>query len=63
MLDYLGELVGVHRLPPQAAKTTLQFSVANACKSNVLIPQGTRASASDSVMFATDEDILLPLEV
>ncbi|HDC4638697.1 TPA: baseplate J/gp47 family protein [Enterobacter cloacae] len=60
MLDYLGELVGVHRLPPQAAKTTLQFSVTNACKSNVLIPQGTRASASDSVMFATDEDILLP---
>ncbi|ENL8054214.1 baseplate J/gp47 family protein [Salmonella enterica] len=27
MLDYLGELVGVHRLPAQAAKTTLQFSV------------------------------------
>lgn len=60
MLDYLGELVGVHRLPAQAAKTTLQFSVAKACSSNVLIPQGTRASASDSVMFATDEDLLLP---
>ncbi|STN20434.1 putative phage baseplate protein [Escherichia fergusonii] len=27
MLDYLGELVGVHRLPAQPAKTTLQFSV------------------------------------
>ncbi|WP_176205065.1 baseplate J/gp47 family protein, partial [Salmonella enterica] len=56
MLDYLGELVGVHRLPAQAAKTTLQFSVTQAAKSNQVIPQGTRASASDSVMFATDED-------
>lgn len=53
MLDYLGELVGVHRLPAQAAKTTLQFSVTQAAKSNLVIPQGTRASASDSVMFAT----------
>ncbi|ELA5571667.1 baseplate J/gp47 family protein, partial [Salmonella enterica subsp. enterica] len=60
MLDYLGELVGVHRLPAQAAKTTLQFSVTQAAKSNLVIPQGTRASASDSVMFATDEDVLLP---
>ncbi|EIP4092160.1 baseplate J/gp47 family protein [Salmonella enterica] len=60
MLDYLGELVGVHRLPAQAAKTTLQFSVTQAAKSNLVIPQGTRASASDSVMFAADEDVLLP---
>ena len=60
MLDYLGELVGVHRLPAQPAKTTLQFSVVSAYTSNILIPQGTRASASDSVMFATDEDVLLP---
>lgn len=60
MLDYLGELVGVHRLPAQPAKTTLQFSVVSAYTSNILIPQGTRASVSDSVMFATDEDVLLP---
>ena len=60
MLDYLGELVGVKRLPAQAAQTTLQFSVAKAQKRNVLIPEGTRASASNSVMFATDDDVLLP---
>ncbi|WP_341516765.1 baseplate assembly protein [Citrobacter gillenii] len=60
MLDYLGELVGVHRLPAQAAKTTLQFSFARTYSGNVMIPQGTRASASDSIMFATDEDVLLP---
>ncbi|WP_435951672.1 baseplate assembly protein [Dryocola sp. BD626] len=60
MLDYLGQLVGVHRLPAQSAKTTLQFSVDTARHGSVLIPQGTRASASDSVMFATDEDVLLP---
>lgn len=60
MLDYLGELVGVQRLPAQSAQTTLQFSVVTAQKRNVLIPQGTRASASDSVMFAIDDDALLP---
>lgn len=60
MLDYLGELVGVKRLPAQAAQTTLQFSVAKAQKRNLLIPQGTRASATNSVMFAIDDDVLLP---
>ncbi|POP42999.1 baseplate protein [Superficieibacter electus] len=60
MLDYLGELVGVHRLPAQSARTTLQFSVETINRNNILIPQGTRASASDSIMFATDEDVLLP---
>lgn len=59
MLDYLGELVGVHRLPAQPAKTTLQFSFARDYGRSVWISKGTRISASDSMMFATDEDIQL----
>lgn len=60
MLDYLGELVGVQRLPAQSAQTTLQFSVVVPLKRNLLISRGTRASASSSVMFAIDDDVLLP---
>ncbi|EQZ13618.1 hypothetical protein G970_00798 [Escherichia coli UMEA 3341-1] len=59
MIDYLGELVGVYRLPAQPATTTLQFSVDEALAIDVLIPAGTRVSASDSVIFATDTDVVL----
>lgn len=61
MLDYLGELVGVYRLDAQAATTTLQFSLASPAIQPVLIPAGTRVSASDSVVFTTDEDATLPV--
>lgn len=57
MLDYLGELVGVHRLPAQPAKTTLHFSFSAAHGASGIIPKGTRVSACDSVIFATDEDV------
>ncbi|EGY1537555.1 baseplate J/gp47 family protein [Salmonella enterica] len=60
MLDYLGELVGVYRLDAQAATTTLQFSLESPAVQPVLIPAGTRVSASDSVVFTTDEDTTLP---
>lgn len=59
MIDYLGELVGVYRLAAQPATTTLQFSVDEALAIDVLIPAGTRVSASDSVIFATDTDVVL----
>ncbi|EDI8721044.1 baseplate J/gp47 family protein [Salmonella enterica] len=60
MLDYLGELVGVYRLDAQAATTTLQFSLESPAVQPVLIPAGTRVSASDSVVFTTNEDTTLP---
>ncbi|HAT1684424.1 TPA: baseplate protein [Klebsiella oxytoca] len=60
MLDYLGELVGVYRLEAKAAITPLQFSLDAPAPQAVLIPAGTRVSASDSVVFATDEDTTLP---
>lgn len=59
MIDYLGELVGVYRLAAQPATTTLQFSVEEVLERDVLIPAGTRVSASDSIVFATDTDVVL----
>ncbi|EBP3057058.1 baseplate protein [Salmonella enterica] len=59
MVDYLGHLVGVFRLPAVPAKTPLHFSVEEAPVTNILIPAGTRVSATDSVIFATDSDVLL----
>ncbi|WJN78706.1 baseplate J/gp47 family protein [Burkholderia anthina] len=60
MIDYLGELVGVTRLPAQPAKTTLRFSIEEALPSNLLIAAGTRVETSDGgVSFATDVDATL----
>ncbi|EJU5352862.1 baseplate J/gp47 family protein [Salmonella enterica] len=59
MIDYLGHLVGVFRLPAVPAVATLKFSVDEAPAANILIPAGTRVSATDSVIFATDSDVLL----
>ncbi|NLR73593.1 baseplate assembly protein [Leeia aquatica] len=60
MIDYLGELVGVTRLPAQPARTTLRFSVETAQASSLLIPSGTRVEGGDgTVAFATDEDVTL----
>ncbi|EEP5092544.1 baseplate protein [Salmonella enterica] len=59
MIDFLGHLVGVFRLPAVPALATLRFSVDEAPAANILIPAGTRVSATDSVIFATDSDVLL----
>lgn len=59
MIDYLGELVGVYRLAAQPASTPLQFAVDEPMAMDVVIPAGTRVSASDSVIFATDADVVL----
>jgi len=42
MLDYLGELVGVTRLPAQSARTTLSFTLSAIQNFDILIPAGTR---------------------
>lgn len=60
MLDYLGELVGVTRLPAQPAKTMLRFTVETALATNLLIPAGTRVEGGDgAITFATDDDATL----
>ncbi|MCS3806686.1 phage-related baseplate assembly protein [Chromobacterium alkanivorans] len=61
MLDYLGELVGVTRLPAQPAKTVLRFTVETVLATGLLIPAGTRVEGGDGmVVFATDVDVTLP---
>ena len=60
MIDYLGHLVGVFRLPATPAVAVLQFSVEQPQPATVLIPAGTRVSATDSVIFTTDSDVHLP---
>ncbi|EDW6064256.1 baseplate protein [Salmonella enterica subsp. enterica serovar Oslo] len=59
MIDYLGQLVGVLRLSAIPARTPLKFSVDETPVTSILIPAGTRVSATDSVIFATDNDVLL----
>ena len=60
MIDYLGELVGcIPSCPRSLPPPPLQFSVDEALAIDVLIPAGTRVSASDSVIFATDTDVVL----
>lgn len=59
MLDYLGELVGVYRLSAQYAVTTLRFTLDAARIDDTLVPQGTRVSATDSLLFATSADAII----
>lgn len=61
MLDYLGELVGVTRLPAQPARTVLRFSVVSAPASALLVPGGTRVETGDgAACFETDFDDFIP---
>jgi phage-related baseplate assembly protein len=55
MLDYLGQLVGVTRLPAQGASCTLQFTLASAAPSTgFVIPAGTLIGTQDGqFQFAT----------
>lgn len=61
-LDHLGILVGTDRLPAAAATVTLSFSLAAVRKTATIIPAGTRATAGDGVMFATDETAIIKPE-
>ena len=53
MLDALGELVDVSRLPAEAAKVTLRFSIQAPAGTTVIIPKGTRATPDGKLFFAT----------
>lgn len=61
MIDYLGALVGVERLPAQYAVTTLQFALSEALAFDLLIPIATLVGSSDGLYsFATDTDLTIP---
>jgi len=55
-LDYLGELVGVVRLPSQAAQTTLELTMIEG-HGDIVIPSGLRVSSTDGrTVFALIQD-------
>ena len=60
VLDAIGETRDVERLDPIYATTTLRFSVENALASNLVIPEGIRASNDYEHYFATDATAVLP---
>lgn len=60
VLDYLGELVGVTRIPAVPAACTLSLSFVGNTISQV-IPEGTRIASTDAkVFFRTTEAITVP---
>lgn len=62
ILDYLGALVGVERLPAVGAKTTIRFErISNGIPfADILIPQGTRVASQDgNVVFETIQETSL----
>ena len=58
-LEHIGVLVGTDRLEASAATVTLRFSMDAARDTATIIPAGTRATAGDGVMFATDETSII----
>lgn len=61
MLDYLGELLGVSRLPAQPARTTLRFTLAQPLSFGFLVPKGTQIETEDGkYIFETIEDKIIP---
>jgi phage-related baseplate assembly protein len=60
MIDYLGQLLGVTRLPAQAATTTIQFSLANPLSISYTLPAGTQVGTSDGQFaFAIDRSLTI----
>lgn len=59
-IGYLAELVGVERLPPQPAATTVQFTLSAAQGAVFTIPTGTQVAAG-LLVFATIEDLDIPI--
>jgi phage-related baseplate assembly protein len=61
MLDYLGQLVGVTRLPSQGATCTLEFTLAAAQVVTFDIPAGTLVGTQDGQFaFATSALLTIP---
>lgn len=60
MLEFLGELVNTYRLPAEAARTTLLFSLSLPVVNSTLIRKGTRIQATNGAIFATVNDAIIP---
>lgn len=58
MLDYLGELVGVARLPAQSARTTVRLNFAEPLASNQPIAAGFRVETASGFQFQTTTEVI-----
>lgn len=55
-IDYIAELVGVYRLVPEPASTTIRFTLSSAQGSVYTVPAGTLVTTG-ALNFATTEDL------
>jgi phage-related baseplate assembly protein len=60
MIDYLGELVGVVRLPAQPARVSLRFTLETPLPRDLVIPAGTRVEVDGGLGFDADDNAVLP---
>lgn len=58
MLDYLGELVGVTRLPAQSARATVRLTFAEPLASALAIPSGFRVETASGIQFQTRIEVI-----
>lgn len=58
MLDYLGELVGVTRLPAQSARTTVRLTFVDPLASALPIPSGFRVETANGIQFQTTAEVI-----
>jgi phage-related baseplate assembly protein len=61
MLDYLGELVGVSRLPAQPAQAIVRLTFTSPLAAVLLIPAGIRVQTAAGLQFYSLSEVMLPL--
>ncbi|MDR1651860.1 MAG: baseplate J/gp47 family protein [Synergistaceae bacterium] len=60
-LEHLGLLLGVTRLPPQRAKTTVRISLSAMMPGTTVIPEGIRVTTGDgNIYFASSQPLEIP---
>jgi phage-related baseplate assembly protein len=61
MIDYLGQLLGITRLPAQSASSIFQFTLANPLTVSLVLPSGTKVGTSDGqYVFTTNVAVTIP---
>lgn len=59
ILDDIGDLFGVYRLPASSASCIMKFTLSAAQTTKVTIPKGTRATPDGKIYFATTSDLII----
>lgn len=59
VLNDIGDLFGVYRLPASSASCIMKFTLSAAQTTKVTIPKGTRATPDGKIYFATTSDLII----